>query len=522
MGTVITNLKARFGADTSDLKKGMKDGAKAVDDFKDAAGNSVEKLADLFGVNMGAVNGTLTTVQKSLNFVGSAFRAGAEGGNKFALVMKVVKMALISSGIGALVVALGSLAAYFTKSGEGADKLAVALAKIRSVIDNVIDRAAVLGKGLLQIVTGKFKEGWETMRGAIKGLGDEIKEDWKAAGDLARREDELYDKETALITSLEERRRKVAELRLQAKEEKEDAAKAMTLLGQAMEIEKSMTADQVSIEKERLAIMKEKLALAAKDPTDEQLREIAEQQARVDSVLAEGADSLRAMQREYGTLKKTAEDAAAAQIKAAQEVEKAWQNMVTNAKPATLQVFDMSKIDKGLKRVEGAVVNSMSRIDTQINSVLEESFETMLSGLGEFLGGLATGEGGINAFGKVVAGTFADMAITVGKIAIATGISIKGIKAALESLNPAVAIAAGVALVALGSMVKGALANAASGSSIGSSGGLTAGGSATFDLRNVAIKQQTVVIRGEVKVVQSGRDLRGVLNIEDNIQQTNT
>lgn len=522
MGTVITNLKARFGADTSDLKKGMKDGAKAVDDFKDAAGNSVEKLADLFGVNMGAVNGALATAQKSLNFVGSAFKAGADGGNKFALVMKVVKMALISTGIGALVVAIGSLAAYFTKSGEGADKLAVALAKIRSVIDNVLDRAAVLGKGLLQIVTGKFKEGWETMRGAVKGLGDEIKQDWKAAGDLARREDELYDKETALITTLEERRRKVAELRLQAKEEKEDAAKAMTLLGQAMEIEKSMTADQVAIEKERLAIMKEKLAIAAKDPTDEQLREIAEQQAQVDSLLAEGADSLRAMQREYGALKKAAEEAAAAEIKAAQEVEKAWQDRISNAKPATLEVFDMKKIDTSLKRVEGAVVSSMSKIDTQINSVLEESFETMLSGLGEFLGGLAAGEGGIAAFGKVVAGTFADMAITVGKIAIATGISVKGIKAALETLNPAVAIAAGVALIALGSMVKGALSSAASGSSVSSGGGLASGGSATFDLRNVAVKQQPVVIRGQVEVIQHGRDLRGVLNIEDNIQNTNT
>jgi len=81
MGTVISNLKARFGVDTKDFKNGLKDGEKAVDDFKDAAGSSVEKLADLFGVNMGAVNSALETSQRSLNFLAQSFKASAGGAN---------------------------------------------------------------------------------------------------------------------------------------------------------------------------------------------------------------------------------------------------------------------------------------------------------------------------------------------------------------------------------------------------------------------------------------------------------
>ena len=59
------------------------------------------------------------------------------------------------------------------------------------------------------------------------------------------------------------------------------------------------------------------------------------------------------------------------------------------------------------------------------------------------------------------------MAITVGKIAIGAGIAVLGIKKAFpESINPILPpIAAGIALVALGTAVKGALANAAKGSS---------------------------------------------------------
>lgn len=55
----------------------------------------------------------------------------------------------------------------------------------------------------------------------------------------------------------------------------------------------------------------------------------------------------------------------------------------------------------------------------------------------------------------------ADVLIDMGKLAIATGAAVLGIKKALESLNPYVAIAAGVALVALGSFVKGKAAKAA-------------------------------------------------------------
>lgn len=55
----------------------------------------------------------------------------------------------------------------------------------------------------------------------------------------------------------------------------------------------------------------------------------------------------------------------------------------------------------------------------------------------------------------------ANVLIDMGKLAIATGVAVLGIKKALESLNPYVALAAGVALVALGTFVRGKAAKAA-------------------------------------------------------------
>lgn len=78
----------------------------------------------------------------------------------------------------------------------------------------------------------------------------------------------------------------------------------------------------------------------------------------------------------------------------------------------------------------------------------------MVTGFAEGFGEMLSGGGNLQGFSAMVAGTFADMAINVGKVAISTGIAVAGIKAALKSLNPVAAIAAGAALVALGTAVK--------------------------------------------------------------------
>jgi len=522
MGTVISNLKARFSVDTTDFKKGLKDGEKAVDGFKDAAGNSVTKLADLFGINMSAVNGALDSTKNTLNFLSQSFKAGASGGNKFAIAMKVVKLALISTGIGALVVALGSVVAYFSKAGRGADQFAVIMARIRSVIDNVLARLAAFGEGMVLIVSGKFQEGWTRMKEAVKGFGEELKEDWKAAGDLAKREDELYDRETKLITSLEERKQKIEELRLKAKDLDLTESERQKALQDAMGITQGMIEDEVALEADRLAIIKEKLALASKDPTDEQLREIAEQEAKLSQIRAQGTSEIRGMTREFNSLTKSINTAAEAEKKLAAETEKAWQSMVSTAKPETPKLFDMTKVSTEMKNVQAVVTDSLSQIEVQLSSVFEDTFENLAAGLGEFLGNLAVGKGGIEDFGRMVAGTFADMAITVGKIAIATGIAVGGIKAALESLNPAVAIAAGIALVALGSLVKGALSNAASGStSVSASSRGYNTGSFVYDTR---LTQGSAMDKIEItgKLTAEGTDLVYIFNKEVSRRKSTT
>ena len=81
--------------------------------------------------------------------------------------MKTLKGAMMATGIGALVVVVGSLVAYFTKTKRGAEMLQVATAALGAVVGKVTDVFSWFGEK----VVGVFTEPKE----AVTGLWDTIK-----------------------------------------------------------------------------------------------------------------------------------------------------------------------------------------------------------------------------------------------------------------------------------------------------------------------------------------------------------
>ena len=81
--------------------------------------------------------------------------------------MKTLKGAIISTGIGALVVILGSLVSYFTTSEEGSKKLAIAMEAMGIIVGKITEAAANLGKNLFDMFSNPKK--------AIEDFGSSIK-----------------------------------------------------------------------------------------------------------------------------------------------------------------------------------------------------------------------------------------------------------------------------------------------------------------------------------------------------------
>lgn len=118
-------------------------------------------------------------------------------------------------------------------------------------------------------------------------------------------------------------------------------------------------------------------------------------------------------------------------------------------------------------------INNAAMFNEQLGGVLESGLENLAVGIGDALGqAIATGGSLGSQLGVVLLGTLGGVATQIGKMAIGIGIALEGIKEALKSLNPFVAIAAGIALVALGSFFSSKSAKIAEG--MGKGGGAKA------------------------------------------------
>jgi len=114
----------------------------------------------------GSVDMASSSLDKMTGGALSAFKGIAGGVKKAVIGMKTLKGAMISTGIGALVIAVGSLVAYFTQTQKGAEKLEIAMAGVKIIFAKLTDAASSLGEILIGVFTNPMD--------AIKGIGKAI------------------------------------------------------------------------------------------------------------------------------------------------------------------------------------------------------------------------------------------------------------------------------------------------------------------------------------------------------------
>lgn len=125
---------------------------------------------------------------------------------------------------------------------------------------------------------------------------------------------------------------------------------------------------------------------------------------------------------------------------------------------AGTEEFDKAAVN--LKAQLEGLVDPLEEFNNSLRNILSTTFADLIAAFGEGFASMFNGGGMEEAMNNFL-GILAGGLIQVGKLAIATGLAIEGIKAALKSLNPVLAIAAGIALVGLGSYVKNSLSNTA-------------------------------------------------------------
>ena len=521
MADNVTNLKVRFTGDLKPFKKEVDGGKALVQQFSKQSTSAIEHFGRAFGINTNEIKQGFGSIQNSIKSMVGGFRSAGAGAGIFTRALKVLKTALISTGIGALVVALGSLVSYFTKTQRGADKVKQVMAGLKAVFNVLIDRLSAFGEGLWKILTGRFKEGWEALKGSIKGVGQEIREESRAARELEKASQALEDREIALIEVQARRRKEIAALRLEEKDETKTAQERLEALNKAIKLEEQSLADEMSLQKERVRILEQQIALG--ESTREDYRQLAEAKAKIHELEEKSMN----FQRELAERRNTLTRAIQAQTDALVEQQAVMMTMAAPSAEGTVkvtggididtsQLADMSAVFEEIRENIRRLNEELGGMSANLGQVLEQALEDVAINMGELLGLLAVGQNVSGMFTKALIEPFADMSIKLGKMIIADAIAVKALQNALKFGNPVVAVAAGMALIALGTAIKSSLASVAS--SMGGGGGISISAlDYNYDTRRGSnLQPQTMRVEVVGEFVQRGTDLVAVINRENN------
>lgn len=168
-------------------------------------------------------------------------------------VLKLLKVALIGTGIGALIVALGSLVAWFTKTQKGVEAANKIMAALGATINVIIDRASKLGSTLVNLFTGNFKQAGADAKAVFSGIGKEIADETKQAWKLAEVLNEIDKKEVMLSMSRAANRAEIEKLKKAADDQTLSTQERIKAAEKAAEIEKKDLEIQTELAEARLA-----------------------------------------------------------------------------------------------------------------------------------------------------------------------------------------------------------------------------------------------------------------------------
>tara|TARA_R110002020_G_scaffold136141_2_gene303813 strand:+ start:5188 stop:7104 length:1917 start_codon:yes stop_codon:yes gene_type:complete len=225
------------------------------------AGAAAKETTLLSGA-MASLTGVMTKVKATSKLMFGTIRAG-----------------IISTGIGALVIAFVALITYFTKTKKGAEKLEVIFAVVGAVVNVIVDRISKFGSAISNFFSGNWSAAADDMSAAFSGVGDEIMNEVEASIRLKREMQELTDLTREFGIEKAQTRQEIEKARLAAEDESLSAEERLKNLKKALDLEAQTTEKELSLQRRRVAAKEEEVAMS--ESTQEDLQALADEKIKL-------------------------------------------------------------------------------------------------------------------------------------------------------------------------------------------------------------------------------------------------
>lgn len=537
------NLKVKATMDNSDLKKRAKESKEALRDFAKVGEDAVSSLGSAFGVNTGKIEQMMSAVRGLGENLSKSGNTGVAALGNLLKGVNGLSAGLAGIGIAGLVAgfkALNDEAQAFKNTAAGASIDVMTTAYIDTYRQVLHDFNSETGRQVAES-QASWKKSWNSFLSNLKSsfvTGDLFKSGSLGQGlvnaALASYTDPAAMQATAAATEAErlaermfeiQRRisdqtvtwarqeREIAEQKRIAYDKTVDTATQQAALARASELINERYKEEAVLRGQLADLQVQYNSLAESSLAD--IDKANQLRVQEEAAVARMNNALRELSERQATVAANAQkeaEAREAALKAAKELADSraaladWGEKAVISNPIESPGAEAMTLP-GISVPVTPVLDTTAAIDLsqELESIMTSSFENIGMSIGNLVGDLATGGDAWSNFANTAISAFGDMAISVGKMAISTGAATLGIKAALESLNGYAAIAAGVALVALGAAVKIGLSNIASGNygsagavatSTGSYGGSSSSLGTGFETRDITVNVKGT-LRGE-------------------------
>ena len=196
-----------------------------------------------------------------------------------------IKAGIMSTGIGALLIAFGSLATFFTKTKKGAELLEVAMSGLGAAFSVIVDRVSKFGGAIVKLFQGDAKGALQDVKGAFTGIGEEIANDTRQAIALKKAFVALRDSERELNVETAQRRADIEALKLIAEDVSKSEQVRLKAAQDAFAIENKLLADRVANAEEAVRIQREQNKI--NQSMDEDLDALAQKEIDLANIKAE-------------------------------------------------------------------------------------------------------------------------------------------------------------------------------------------------------------------------------------------
>lgn len=547
------NMKVNMTADNSDLVKKSKESKQALKDFEKVGDDALSRLGEAFGVNTGKIEQMSSALRGLGTKMSESGNAGTAAFGKLLTSVGGLSTAIAGVGIGALVAGFKMLndeAENFKSTVAGANIEMATAAYIDTYRQVIHDFNREIGQGTAE-AQSSWKKFWGTIgsgmraafqTGAVAGAaapGDFNNQALVTynnllteAGQKARTAEEITNEMYEVTRQMSDKtvewarmEREIAEYKRIAYDKTSSTAQQQEALNKAVELIKKKFGEQAELQGRLADLQAEYNSLAESSVAD--IDKANQLRVQAENVTASMNNALRELSERQASVAANAQkeaDARQASLAAAQalaaerEALKSWGTISEGNTLKDSLPGQLAAPDAGIAVPVTPVLDTESVVDitNELQSVLTSAFDSIGTSLGGLIGDLATGGDAWNNFTNSAISAFGDMAVSIGKMAISTGVATLGIKAALESLNPYVAIAAGTALVALGMAVKSGLSNIASGSYSSSASVATSGNYGSSTRVSTAFGEREMNIKVSGNLYASGNQLLAVIENENN------